>query len=986
MKTEDLVEHWTLQRSERKLLANKSGPTRLGFAVLLKYFQFHARFPRQPEDVPEPIVKYLARQVGVSSSKWALYDWQGRAIKYHRPEIRTALGFRQATTQDGKGLAAWLKANVLPEDPNRDHLETAVYARCRAEQIEPPSPDQIGRLVSGAASSYEKSFCRAIFRRLPLATHAQLDALLSPENALRRDPEDQDQPERAVLHDLRQDPGKVSLNSMATEIEKIQRVRSLALPPDLFHPASTKILQTYRQRVAIEEPYEIRRHPEPLRVTMLAAYCHLRGQELTDNLVDLLISTIHHIEAKAERRVQRELLADLKRVASKKRLLFELAPAVLAHPEGSIKEVIYPVVDEQTWRDLAKEGQATGPAFREHLRAVIRNSYRSHYRRMLPRLLNSLEFRCNNEARSPVMRALELFRKYAQTKIHTYPVLEEVPLEGVVRTAWQEAVVEKDDEGNLRVNRIYYEICVLKELREKLRCKEIWVVGANRYRNPDEDLPSDYDARRVAYYEALNLPLDPDVFLAKVQQEMKAALGALNDGLPKNPYVKILPKDNGWIKLSHLEPQAEPTNLVSLKDELGRRWPQTSLLDMLKETDLRVGFTDSFRSATAWENIDRAALQQRVLRCLYGLGTNTGLKRLSGAQHGVSYKDLLYTRRRFITKEHLRNAIRQVVNATFRARLPKIWGEATTACASDSKKFGAWDQNLMTEWHVRYGGRGVMIYWHVERKSSCIYSQLKACSSSEVAAMIEGVLRHCTEMNVEKTYADSHGQSEVGFAFCRLLTFQLLPRLKAIHSQKLYRPEAGNPDAFPQLQLVLERPIDWDLIRRQYDQMVKFTTALRLGTAEPEDILRRFTRNNLQHPTYKALAELGKATKTIFLCRYLESVELRREIQEGLNVVENWNSANTFIFYGKAGEMATNRIEDQEVSMLALHLLQISLVYVNTLMIQRVMTEEKWRNRMTPEDLRALTPLLYGHVTPYGHFRLDMRTRLDIGPEVGSPS
>jgi TnpA family transposase len=90
------------------------------------------------------------------------------------------------------------------------------------------------------------------------------------------------------------------------------------------------------------------------------------------------------------------------------------------------------------------------------------------------------------------------------------------------------------------------------------------------------------------------------------------------------------------------------------------------------------------------------------------------LKRISSGTRGESYTDLLYVRRRFIRKELLRNAIAQVVNGIFRSRLPHIWGEATTACASDSKKFGAWDQNLMTEWHIRYGGRGVMIYWHVE--------------------------------------------------------------------------------------------------------------------------------------------------------------------------------------------------------------------------------------------------------------------------------
>ena len=192
-----------------------------------------------------------------------------------------------------------------------------------------------------------------------------------------------------------------------------------------------------------------------------------------------------------------------------------------------------------------------------------------------------------------------------------------------------------------------------------------------------------------------------------------------------------------------------------------------------------------------------------------------------------------------------------------------------------------WDQNLTTQWHVRYGGRGIMIYWHVERKSLCIHSQLKSPSSSEVASMIEGVVHHCTEMEVDRQYVDSHGQSTVAFAFCRLLGFQLLPRLKAIHKQKLYRPDVGQPDAYKNLQAVLTKPINWELIRQQYDQMVKYATAVRLGTAETEAILRRFTRNNVQHPTYKAFAKLGKAVKTIFLCRYLHDEALRREIHEG---------------------------------------------------------------------------------------------------------
>jgi TnpA family transposase len=374
---------------------------------------------------------------------------------------------------------------------------------------------------------------------------------------------------------------------------------------------------------------------------------------------------------------------------------------------------------------------------------------------------------------------------------------------------------------------------------------------------------------------------------------------------------------------------------------------------------------------------NRDDVRRRLLLCLYGLGTNAGLKRLAVGGHGFSYKELLHTRRRYIDADSLRDATRRVVNATLAVRNPRIWGEGTTACASDSKHFGAFDQNLITEWHARYGGRGVMIYWHVERGSVCIHSRLRRCSSSEVAGMIEGVLRHDTEMEIERQYVDSHGQSEVAFAFCRLLGFQLLPRLKAISAQKLYLPEPGS-GSYPHLACILARPIDWDLIEQQYDEMVRYTTALAERTADPEAILRRFTRANVQHPTYKALAELGKALKTIFLCRYLGEEALRREIHEGLNVVETWNSANGFIFFGKGGEVASSRFDDQEAAVHALHLLQSCLVYVNTLMLQRVLSEAAWMARMTPADVRGLTPRVWGHVSPYGAFDLDMEQRLDL--------
>jgi len=975
---DELVEFWTLLEVDRELLTGKRGATALGFALLLKHYSRHGRFPRGRSDVHDVVIDFVARQVGVDGSEVGSYAWSGSTIEYHRAQIRAHLGFRVSTVADQEEGTAWLAVNVAHAERRPERVREELLTHFRAQQIEPPTPGRVLRIVRSALRVAEQAWSLRISQRLDPPTVGRLLNLLAPDESA---VEDGSGESGTVLGSIKSAPGNVSLESMMAEIGKLQAVRAVGLPFGLFDDVAPKVLDGWRARAAVEAPSHLRRHARPLTLTVLAALVHQREREITDTLVELLIATVHRIGARAERRVTNELINAFKRVTGKENILFLIAEAALAKPDDAVREVVFPAVSggEQTLRELVHEFKTNGPVYRRTVQTTLRASYTGHYRRGLIALLEVLEFRSSNTAHRPVIDALTLIRRYAKTANLTYyPLGETVPAHRGAAGEWSDLVYRTDTRGRARVARMVYEVVTFQALREQLRCKEIWVVGADSWRNPDEDLPQDFEQRRSENYRELRKPLDPTVFIDDLRREMTDALTALDAAVPSLDWLSITDRPSGAITLTKYEAAPEPRNLRRVKDEVQRRWGTIALVDMLKETVLRTGCLNDVGATAGSGTLDVEVLAERLMLAIYAYGTNTGIRAVAaGGGHGHTEDEIRYVRRRYLTRDTAQAVAIAIANATFAARRTSLWGEGSTAVASDSTHFRSYDQNIFTEWHSRYGGRGILIYWHVERGSMVVHSQTLRASASEVHAMIEGAIRHGTTMRVEGNYVDTHGQSEIGFAITRLLGFDLLPRIKQINKVRLYRPSAGQPAAYPQLTPALTRPIRWDLIEQNYDQMIKYATAIRQGTASTEAILRRFTRS-ASHPTYQAMLEVGRAQRTIFVARFLRSRELQREITEGLNIVEAFNGANAVIYYGKGGEIASNRQDEQEMSALCLRILQAALVYVNTLMLQDVLAEEAWADMLTTEDRRGLTPLFWQHVLPYGEVKLDMTTRLSI--------
>ncbi|MFE4540834.1 DUF4158 domain-containing protein [Streptomyces scopuliridis] len=604
---------------------------------MLKFFEVEARFPEDAEQIPVPAVAYVAQQVKVAAEEWAAYDWAGRAIKRHRVEIRGAFDFRECTEEDQAQLAEWLAVELCGVELSRDRLAEAVVARCRKNRLEPPTPGRITRLVGSAVNTFEEQFCATTVGRLSAATRSRLDDLIA---------EDADASEDSTggggtfFTEPKADPDALGLDSLLAEVNKLQRVRALELPPELFGDVTEKVVAAWRARASKEYPSDLRAVAGPVRYTLVATLCHVRETEITDSLVELFIQLVQKINTRAEKKVEGEFNKEMKRVRGKEGILLRLAEAAVAEPGGTVRKVICPVAGESTLKALAAEAAANEARYRARVRTVLRSSYSNHWRRMLSPLLNALELKCNNTAYRPVMDAIDLLKG-----IWTNPLPRRARSSTRRRRSRWPGWCAMSGAGR-------WSMSAAGSSASRTSCACSWRCGTRcgGGRSGCWARTGGRTRRTICHRTSRTTAMSTTTRSASrktrrsssgpLQKRLREALTRLDTALELGTTggVDIVRRrGEPWIKVSPLGKQEEPQSLVALKAEIERCWGTIDLIDILKEAEFATGFTGEFTSVATREAVPKAVLRRRLQLVLFALGTNMGIKRVTvTGKHGES--------------------------------------------------------------------------------------------------------------------------------------------------------------------------------------------------------------------------------------------------------------------------------------------------------------------------------------------------------------
>jgi TnpA family transposase len=456
-------------------------------------------------------------------------------------------------------------------------------------------------------------------------------------------------------------------------------------------------------------------------------------------------------------------------------------------------------------------------------------------------------------------------------------------------------------------------------------------------------------------------------FAATLKSELTTLAAEVDAGFPANTEFSL--DADGTPHLKQPVTTEQPAGLAAFEQEIRARMPEHHLLDILKHAEHWSRCTRHFGPPSGSDpKLARAV--QRHLFTAFGYGCNLGPGQT--ARHAPEIATAQALRRinaQHINAGKLEAAMVDLIGQHARFPLPRHWGNGCAAIA-DGTHAKLCENNLLGSRHIGYGGYGGLARHHIADSCIALFTSFIPCGVWEAVHILDGLLKNRSDIQPDTLHADTQGQSEPVFGLCRLLGIKLMPRMRGLGDVVFHRP--AKSVRHEHIDALFGGAIDWDLIATHARDMIQVVLSIQAGWVMPSMLLRRLGTSNRRSLLYRAFREFGRIERTLFLLRFISSVEIRRVIRAETTKIEACNDFLDWVSFGGPVIKSGDPMEQEK------HLKHASLV-ANAIMLSNVADLTTVLSSMaadghpvTPALVACLSPYTRGHILRFGRDALDM--------------
>jgi TnpA family transposase len=938
---------YTLTPADLALVARHRGaPNRLGFALQLCFLRYPGRAWAPAEDVPPPLLRFVADQVGAAPDRLNAYAQRDETRREHLATLLTTYDWRTFGREESQALSAWLGTLARTTDQGLA-LVRALLGELRRRRILAPTLTVLERLATAVRHRARREAHRTLTADLTPPQRDQLDHLLHPRPDSRQ----------THLAWSRQPAGAPSAANILKALERLAFLRRLGIPAAWARRVHHNRLTQMAREGANTDAAHLRELEGERRYATLVAVVLDTMATLTDEALTMHERFLGSRFNKAERRHQETFHRHGQAINDKVRLYVRIGQALLAardeaaDPYGAIEAIL-------PWdafrASVAEAAKLARPADFDFL-ALLTDSY-PLLRRYAPALLEAFEFRAA-PASEELLAAVNLLRRLNAGNTRLVPA--DAPT-GFVRRRWHPLVFA----GDGQIDRRFYELCVLAELRNALRSGDLWVSGSRQFRDFEEYL---LPAETFTALRRGGLPLavtaDWGAYLGQRGEPLHAALLTVNR-LAERGELPDASITDGVLKITPL------TNLVPPEAEVLMRQayallPRVKITDLLVEVD---AWTDFTRHFTHLRHGTAVSGRTPLLTVILADAINLGLTRMAEACPGTSLSRLSGIADWHIRDETYGKALAELVNHHHQLPFAAHWGDGTTS-SSDGQYFRAGGRGEAAgRVNARYGDEpGVTFYTHLSDQYGPYHTQVISTAVRDATYVLDGLLYHEADLRIEEHYTDTAGFTDHVFALCHLLGFRFAPRIRDLADKRLYPVQ--KPGAYPALQGLVGGVLNTKLIGAHWEEILRLATSIQQGTVTASLMLRKLGAYPRQNGLAVALREMGRLERTQFMLQWLQDPALRRRVHVGLNKGEARNALARAVFFNRLGELRDRRYENQRYRASGLNLVVAAIVLWNTVYLGRAVAALRRRGQVIPDELLAhLSPLGWEHINLTGDY------------------